>query len=990
METSREAHWQAQWARARIARGDPDPSKEKFYAIVAYPGSSGFLHVGHLRGFAYADFLHRYYRMKGRAVFFPTGTHMTGLPAVTFAQKVRLRDPLTIRQLVDQGISESQWSELEDPEKAGRFLGRTYLEVFQKFGVLVDEDAYVTTMDADYRAFIRWQFGRLDAAGALGQARHYAAVCPVCGPVSVDPSETDLSRGGTAEWVEYRTIAFRLDDGRALLAATLRPETVYGATNLWIAPRSVLSTWHLGAQRYLVSPAGGRKLQEQSGGHLGAEVPAEELRSRSVTSPLTGRMIPVLESPIVDPAIGTGVVMSVPAHAPADWLAVQEAAEGERRRLPAIEPVVVAPVETLSASERELLSGTGVPAERAAAACGAHRLSDGPAVQRATERLYRLELARGRMLPSILDGIPVAEARAKVAERLAAAEGAPEVREFSEPVICRNGHEVIIRQVPDQWFIRYGDPVWKSKDAELLARLSVRPEEYRRELPGILDWLSDRPCTRRGRWLGTPFPKDESWIIEPIADSTLYPAYFPIRRFVSTGEVPVSALTDAFFDFVILGRGPGEPSLPRTVQESVRQHFLYWYPLDLNIAGKEHKRVHFPVFLATHALLLPPALHPRGLFLHGWLTDQGGQKISKKEIASKGGAIPPLHEAFRRWGADALRLFYATSSTPSQDVEWDADLVDATTTRLEELARLARGGLEPGGGGPPELERWLEGRVNQILAGIDVALPEGRIRDAAEAIYSEYPSAIRRYLLRGGARGPTLARVTQAWIAAMSPITPHLSEEVGEGSLPGLVAESSYPVAASFPRGDQERADEEVVDRVEEDLRNVMRPAIAKGAPPDSAVLFAAASWKWTIEQWLREGRKPDGGGSGVREILERSKAHPELAAYRGELAKYVTRVAPVIRSEPAVSAERTDDLSILRAAQGYLARRFRFRSIAVVPEEEGVSLDPMGRRDRARPGRPAFYLYRSADDPAANGSPRTGPSGDGPGASKDPGSAGP
>ncbi len=461
-------------------------------------------------------------------------------------------------------------------------------------------------------------------------------------------------------------------------------------------------------------------------------------------------------------------------------------------------------------------------------------------------------------------------------------------------------------------------------------------------------------------------------MIEPIADSTLYPAYFPIRTLVADGEIPESALTDAFFDFVILGEGSGEPSLPKATLDRARALFQYWYPLDLNIAGKEHKRVHFPVFLATHALLLPPTLQPLGLLMHGWLTAQGGAKISKKEVSSKGGAIPPLRDAFEKWGADALRLFYATSASPSQDVDWDPALADAATERLEDLARLARAGLSEGGGGPPELERWLESRAHDILARVAPAFEEGRMRDAAEALYAELPGAIRRYLVRGGEHGPTLARVTQAWIAAIGPITPHLAEELGDGQFTGLVAVTPFPRPEEFPRSATALAAEEVIDRLEEDLRSVLKPAIAKGNPPGEAVLFVAAPWKRTVEAWIREGAVSPPGAPNLRELMERAQKHPELAAYLGEIAKYAGRVAPTIRSEPAPPPDGTDDLAILHSAQGYLLRRFRLRSIEIVREEEGGPLDPKGRRDRARPGRPAFYLFGEG---ATERPPSTSPS---------------
>ncbi|HUI38254.1 MAG TPA: class I tRNA ligase family protein, partial [Thermoplasmata archaeon] len=773
-------------------------------------------------GLTYADALGRYHRMRGRAVLFPTGTHATGLPAVTFAQKVLERDPTTVRQLEENGVPAEEWRKLEEPAYAARFLGRDYLRVFRELGLLIDESAYVTTIDDEYAAFIRWQFHRLDEAGALVQAPHYASVCPVCGPVSVDPSETDLSKGGNAEWIVYSTIPFRLDDDRILLAATLRPETVYGATNVWLPEQGRLAVWHLGPHRYLVSPTAARRLAEQHGGHVGTEVPVAELLGREVVTPITGARLPVLPSPLVDPSIGTGVVMSVPAHAPADWLAIDSLSEHDRRRIGAIPEIVVVDASALTGSERELRSGDGAPSERALRVTGARSLADRAALDEATQRLYRLELVRGRLRPDLLEGASVADARTRVAERLSEEGTSPTLREFSEPVVCRNGHEVVIRKVPDQWFIRYGDPVWKSRTRDLVARMSIVPEEYARELPGILDWFADRPCTRRGRWLGTPFPRDESWVIEPIADSTLYPAFFPIQRFVTTGQLPVSALTDAFFDHVILGRGPGEPSLSAALQAEIRSEFQYWYPLDVNVGGKEHKRVHFPVFLATHALLLPPELHPRGLFVHWWLTNPEGGKISKKEVASKGGAIPPMRDAFRRWGADALRLFYAQAASPVQDIVWDPALVEAAAQRLADAERLSGLVLAPGGGGPPELERWLESRAHEIVTSIRASFDGLQLRDAAESAFATFPSVLRRYLARGGSPGLTLQKVAGAWIRAMSPFAPHTAEEIGEGKFATLVAEARFPEPDEFGWSVESLADEAMIDRVEEDLRSVL------------------------------------------------------------------------------------------------------------------------------------------------------------------------
>ncbi|HZY93110.1 MAG TPA: class I tRNA ligase family protein [Thermoplasmata archaeon] len=958
MERSREEYWQRRWAERGLARAERVVGREKFFALVAYPGASGFLHVGHLRGLVYADAFHRFHRMRGRQVFFPNGTHASGLPAVTFAQKVRDRDPVTVAQLRDNGIPEEEWGELEEPVAAARALGIHYLAVYRRMGLLIDESAYVTTVDDDYQAFIRWQFHRLEGHRALVQAPHYASVCPVCGPVSVDPSETDLSSGGDAEWVIFQTVPFTMDDGRILLAATLRPETVFGATNLWVHPTTPLVVWHDGPHAYLVSRSGGERLVEQHGGRLGHEVAVSELLGRTARAPLTGFNVPIFPSDLVDPQIGSGVVMSVPAHAPADWLAVEALSESERARVPRIGEVVVLPEATsLGGSEAALLAGSGPPAERAVAATGARSLADTEALDAATERLYRLEFARGRMRPDLVDGASVPEARVRVTTQLKSLPGGLELQEFSKPVLCRNGHAVVIRKVPDQWFIHYSDQDWKATTRALVGRMRFFPAEYGAELPSILDWYQDRACTRRGRWLGTPFPLDSSWVIEPIADSTFYPAYYVVRRFVAAGRLALPQLTDAFFDYVFLGLGPGEPAVARDLLEEVRAEFTYWYPLDANIGGKEHKRVHFPLFLYTHALFLPPELQPRAIFVNWWLTEKGGGKISKKKVLSKGGAVPPIGEAFERWGADALRLFNFQAASPHQDIEWDEGLVDAATGKLAEIERVVREVSVPGGEGPVELDRWLESELHRVTQRSLDAWEAFETRPAAELVFAHLPALLRRYLQRGGGPGPMMDRAIDCWLRLMNPIAPHLSEELGAARGEGLVSERAWPRAEEFEDHPSTVVAEEYLDTVEEDLRNVLKLAEARKERPSAVEFFIAAPWKRTVEGWIRDATAAGGPAPTIREVMERVTHHPELAAYRDQIPKYLGRVAPLIRGEPRGEAPPLDEVQVLRAAEGYLARRFGFQRVGVHREDEAEPHDPQRRRERSRPGKPAFYL---------------------------------
>ena len=165
-----EARWQAQWQKAGIAKAVRRPGQKKFFLIFAYPGVSGFLHVGHMRGYTYADVLTRFRRMQGYNVLFPAGFHASGLPAPSYAAKVRKKDPATIEQLKSYGLSESQIRGLEIPENTVKFFSNVYVEDFwKKFGFLIDYDRLISSIQPEYNRFIQWQFRKLKERNLLVQ-----------------------------------------------------------------------------------------------------------------------------------------------------------------------------------------------------------------------------------------------------------------------------------------------------------------------------------------------------------------------------------------------------------------------------------------------------------------------------------------------------------------------------------------------------------------------------------------------------------------------------------------------------------------------------------------------------------------------------------------------------------------------------------------------------------------------------------------------------
>src|SRR5688572_17549800 len=344
------AKWQQRWWDAKVHHAerpagarpwDGKGRKPTYFIHFAYPGISGFLHVGHMRGFTYADVFARYKRMTGHNVVYPAGFHASGIPAVAFAAEVKRGEKT--EYLRTNGYA-GKLEPLSEPRGVVDYFARVYTnDYWKKFGFLIDERRNCTTIDDGYGRFIQWQFRQLKAKGLLVQKPHYAPFCPVSGPVAVDKSETDIKQGGSAEILEFVALKFRLPAGTVadtevvIPCATLRPETVFGATNVWVRPDAeyhLVRVWEDGkvkdtdpTEAWLVSAQGRRKLEWQfeRAESMHRKVHGKDLVGQEAVAPVTGAKVPVVDGRFVDPMVATGAVMSVPGHAPFDYAAYRDA-----------------------------------------------------------------------------------------------------------------------------------------------------------------------------------------------------------------------------------------------------------------------------------------------------------------------------------------------------------------------------------------------------------------------------------------------------------------------------------------------------------------------------------------------------------------------------------------------------------------------------------------------------------------------------------------
>ena len=313
----------------------------------------------------------------------------------------------------------------------------------------------------------------------------------------------------------------------------MRPETVFGVTNLWVNPEVVHAVARVGDETWIVSQEAFEKLTftDRTVERIG-EVVGGDLIGKKVKNPLTGAEVLILPASFVDPDNGSGIVMSVPAHAPYDYLALKDlygrdlSGYGITEDLRKIEFISL--IEVPDYGE--------FPAVEVAEELGVVDQND-PRAEEATKLVYRREFHHGVLKERTgkYAGTAVSKIKDVLLADLIAGNVAEVFYEFSEtPVICRCGTRCVVKMVRDQWFLNYSDPQWKGRVSQCLAQMRLIPEEIRTEFENKVDWLKDKACARR-KGLGTNLPWDQEWLIESLGDSTIYMSFYILAKYVNAG-----------------------------------------------------------------------------------------------------------------------------------------------------------------------------------------------------------------------------------------------------------------------------------------------------------------------------------------------------------------------------------------------------------------------------------------------------------------------
>ena len=228
-----EEKWQKRWAEARVFQADARPGDRKFFITIAFPYPNMPFHVGHGRPYTLTDVYSRYMRMRGCNVLFPMAFHYTGTPILAIAKRVATGEKELIQELENvYKVPADRVPGFVVPLNIATYFREEIKESMRALGYSVDWRREFTTIDPQFSRFVEWQFHTLQSKGLISKGSHPVGWCPNCGnPLGQHDTKGDVE----PEIGEFTLVKFRLGE-TVLPTGTLRPETVFGVTNLWVRP----------------------------------------------------------------------------------------------------------------------------------------------------------------------------------------------------------------------------------------------------------------------------------------------------------------------------------------------------------------------------------------------------------------------------------------------------------------------------------------------------------------------------------------------------------------------------------------------------------------------------------------------------------------------------------------------------------------------------------------------------------------------------------
>jgi len=863
------AKWAKEWSKEKLYEPEMGSEKPKFLITFPFPYVNGAPHVGHAYSSFRTDVYARFKRLMGYNVLFPQGFHATGEPILGIVERINKNDQNQIATLKAYDATDDEIAKFaKDPGFIVSFFREKWIRDLKDVGFSIDWTRMFTTtkITPAFSKFVEWQYRKLHRMGYITQGTHPVIWCPH------DESPTgdhDRLKGEGESPQEFKVLLFPVEgESYHFACATLRPETIFAVTNVWVSDFDYTIA-EIDGKDWVIADSVIAKLKDQL--HdvvVKRKISGEELSKKTALNPVTGKQIPVFTSPFVDTNNATGVVMSVPSHAPYDYMALKTLVDERNEK-----------AKKALESAFNMIKVTDVPegklnAQHYVETHNITSISDEKELHKATSEVYKVEFHKGKYTIKELEGLDAEKAKDKAYEMALEKGLASNLYETTGLVVCRCTTTCHVKILENQWFLNYKDAEWKKKSKEHLDNMTIYPSEARQQFENTIDWLDMKACARKSG-LGTPLPFDKSWIVETLSDSTIYNAYYTISNFVNNGSITADDLDDNVFEYIFSG-GELKEHPKKDVINNMKASFEYWYPVNIRCSAKDLIQNHLTFFIMQHVALFDKKYWPKGIAVNGYVNVEN-EKMSK----SKGNIIP-FRNLIEEFGPDFVRLNIVTSSEGMDDANWASENVSGFTSRLNAIAQAveevityeSNNKITSDNNSVITVQTYNDKIFLSVIENSVKTAKENfeqlKFRTAAQNSFFNLTNALKDYV-KGTVNYSVLRHFLEKFLVINSPFMPFASEELLHKLKSKRLSESFYPEYDETLIDSKYQDYQKLYDTLKSDVSSVLSLVERKGAKPLAVKIYPAPEWTFTM---LKDN------GKSLQELMqdEKIKSHSKDA----------------------------------------------------------------------------------------------------------------
>ncbi|KAF8927224.1 leucyl-tRNA synthetase [Dissophora ornata] len=875
-----------------------------------------------------------------------------------------------------------------------------------------------TSVNPLYDAFIRWQFNKLKALDKIKFGERYTIYSPKDGQPCMDHDRASGEGVGPQDYtcIKLKVLEFAPEAKAALagnkeiegkkifmVAATLRPETMYGQTNCFVGVDIKYGVYKTrnADELFLMTERAARNMAFQnlspSNGKVVkvADLVGNQLIGTQIKAPLSSYAhVYVLPMDGVLATKGTGVVTSVPSDSPDDHATVMDLKK--KPDYYKINPEWIASYEAIPIINTPTYGNLAAPTICVQMKINSQK--DKTQLALAKEAVYKDGFYNGVMVIGEHAGKPVQEAKPLIRQMLIDANDAVPYNEPENLVMSRSGEECVVALM-DQWYLDYGETEWRKLALECLEGMNVYTEETKNAFEKNLAWLHQWACART-YGLGSQLPWDPYFVIESLSDSTIYMAYYTIASLVQGGSIDASVpgplgikaeqMTDQVFEYILAdGALPTDSDIPKASLDKIRREFEYFYPFDIRTSGKELIPNHLTFAIYNHVALFPKKYWPRSIRVNGHLL-MNGEKMAKST-----GNFLGLAEAVEKYGADATRLALADAGDSGEDANFEDGTANAAILKLYTLLEWIQETLATKDqlrtGEYNFYDRVFDSHMNKLVNQTEIDYEATFYREVVKSGFYEMTAARDFYreacaLMDIPMNKELVMRYIEVQTLVISPIVTHWSEHVWGKVLgkEGMIVDARWPKAG--PVDDAVLQEIEYIRRQVSQVRATETQAIKKkkkgktdvfdpSKPKKITILIAAKFPEWQEESIavLQDAYQPDNKDG---KLFDDEKIRKELAV-KGlmkdkKVMPFLHDLKKKAEQHGAAVFSRTlsfDEPKILKERAEYLRKILGYQTLDVIKSDEVAKAtegdadqeDYVRTAEQSIPGQPTFVIKNIA-----------------------------